>query len=150
MSGGGGPASLPCDAPGESCQWKAGLKTEGPATSYSYSTCSTDTSTCNDGECDALERAEDSLCPQDCVGKGKTRIKMFQTIIMNIDKVRMGFLVNFSPTGEGIHSVVSANMSCRCDVFSCQCLHAKYAVTEPQHRQRELPGIAKVLKILFV
>lgn len=78
------------------------------------------------------------------------QIRMFQTIILYSDKVRMGFLVNFSPTGEGIHSVVSANMSCRCDVFSCQCLHTKYAVTEPQHRQRELPGRAKVLKILFV
>ena len=45
------------------------------------------------------------------------------------DKVRMGFLVNYSPSGAGIDSVLSDNMVCTCDALSCHCAH-KYYTTQ--------------------
>ena len=47
------------------------------------------------------------------------------------DKVTMGLLVNFSPGGEGIESVVADNLTCSCDSVSCTCLHyAHYSHTQ--------------------
>ena len=49
----------------------------------------------------------------------------------------MGFLVNFSPSGQGIESLMSSNMTCTCDHFSCQCFHSKLW-SNPQTEQQPL------------
>ena len=50
---------------------------------------------------------------------------------MYSDNVTMGLLVNFSPGGEGIESVVSDNLTCSCDSVACTCLHyAHYRHTQ--------------------
>ena len=42
------------------------------AEGQTYSTCTIDQKTCPDGHCDSLERLDpESLCPQDCMPKGK-------------------------------------------------------------------------------
>ena len=37
----------------------------------------------------------------------------------------MSVLVN-SGGGQGIQSVKAGNMTCKCDISSCQCFHSKY------------------------
>ena len=49
----------------------------------------------------------------------------------------MDFLVNFSPTGEGIQSVMSDNLTCTCDYSSCNCFHNNFHYTEPERIQRK-------------
>ena len=56
---------------GESCHWKSGNTSFSPTIGFSYSTCTPSISSCNDGVCDALERMDNSICPQDCVEKGE-------------------------------------------------------------------------------
>ena len=68
-----------------------------------------------------------------CKKRSGVNFGIFLQLFSFPDKVRMDFLVNFSPTGQGIHSLVSDNMTCRCDSLSCHCFHTKFGYTEPEH-----------------
>ncbi|XP_069467136.1 proto-oncogene tyrosine-protein kinase receptor Ret [Ambystoma mexicanum] len=46
-----------------SCRWRQG---DGKGISRNYSTCTPDLRTCPDGICDAVERKDPAICPQDC------------------------------------------------------------------------------------
>ena len=48
----------------------------------------------------------------------------------------MDILINFSPTGEGIQSVMSDNLTCTCEYSSCNCFHNNFRYTEPEHVKR--------------
>lgn len=80
---------------------------------FNYSTCTGSGSmdSCPDGTCDDLEQLDKSLCPQDCVD---TR------------DIRMSLLVNTRGSSQGIKSVKADNMTCTCDITSCQCFHSEY------------------------
>jgi len=98
---------------GQKCHWKTGEHSAPGFSSflmYNYSTCTSHLDTCPDGQCDPLENMDPSLCPQDCV---KT------------SNIRMSVLVN-SGGSQGIQSVKTGNMTCKCDISSCQCFHSKY------------------------
>ena len=41
----------------------------------------------------------------------------------------MAMLVNIPPSGKGILSTKSANMTCTCDSSSCQCFHPTFHYT---------------------
>ena len=56
---------------GQSCHWKHGVNSAATKGYFKYSLCSSSLSSCTDGECDALERLHQSLCPQDCVHRGR-------------------------------------------------------------------------------
>ena len=63
---------LLCTIIGQACSWVPGITSIAMAKKnmFTYSTCTTSPHSCTDGVCDALERKEYSLCPQDCVTKG--------------------------------------------------------------------------------
>ena len=76
---------------------------------FNYSTCAGNVQTCPDAVCDPLEQLDSSLCPQDCV---------------ETQNIRMSVLVN---TGhQGIKSVRTENVTCTCDISSCQCFPSHY------------------------
>ena len=78
---------------GESCHWKSGSNSATTGALFSYSSCTTNTSTCNDGECDGLEQMEETLCPQDRVKKGMgTQIRYFLLYFQFQTKLDWGFL----------------------------------------------------------
>ena len=55
-------------------------------TELKMSACQEGNFTCNDGQCDQLERMEQSLCPQDCVDRGRCEhFGRFQVILIQIN-----------------------------------------------------------------
>ena len=96
---------------GESCQWSSGVNSAASRISFSYSTCTTSISTCNDGVCDDLEMMEDSLCPQDCVEKGRLN-HSFQRLLMRLVLFRKSEYYDFPFyvfSCEGFHDYYQFN-----------------------------------------
>ena len=55
------------------CYWKSPVLSSS-SSSQGYATCTTDPKSCNDGVCDALEKYDETSCPQDCIDHGNIRI----------------------------------------------------------------------------
>ncbi|EFN69712.1 Proto-oncogene tyrosine-protein kinase receptor ret [Camponotus floridanus] len=106
--------------------------------SKNYSTCSPDLTYCPDNECDALERSNPRICPQDCVKSDS-------------------YFAHTNENGLGIKSGVGI---CSCnDELQCQCVHPTNSKQKenmpgenkkervdrkPQNRKNELiPGARK-------
>ena len=80
---------------------------------------------------------DESICPQDCVKKGKEERHHILGLALVAGKIKMEMQLNVPQTDRGILSTRDANMTCRCDLFSCHCVHLKFQNEDPPRKRKD-------------